>query len=129
MGLSEVVHAFGAQRHAHVGRVVPVVGYIAVRPHGLAVGPNVVVVVAPGAVLADQHAYPLGELAEPGYSCDIGADGHAGSVAGLVSVLVVGALGHAQVGDVLAEESGNRGTGDDADRPFCGSVSEETGEN
>ena len=55
MRLAEVVHALGTERHAHVSGVVAIVGSIAIGSHGFAVRADVVVVVPPCPVFADQH--------------------------------------------------------------------------
>jgi hypothetical protein len=108
-----------------VGGVVPVLGLVAISAYCLAVGTDRVVVVAPGGLLANHHANSLGELAEPGNIVDVGADGDAGTIASLVTVLVVWTFRLAQIGHVLAKEPGGRWAADDADRPICRGVSVE----
>lgn len=127
MRLAEVVHALGTQRNAHVSGVVSVVGLIAVSAYCFAMRSNIVIVVSPGSILADTHANPFSELAEPGYSCYIWTDCHAGTIASLVAILMVRTFSNTQIGNILSESSGNCRTGNHTHRSVGRIVAKETG--
>ncbi len=72
-----------------MGRVVSIVGYVAVGAYSFAMWSDVIVVVSPSTILANEHTNPFSELTEPSNSCDVGTDRHTRTVSCLVTILMI----------------------------------------